>query len=285
MLKKEIVDKISKILEKNYYRKENDQYVADIHAEYTDEFEKGTIIKIANSDNPRDAFFEQFEEFGYFDYEFGYLLDFLYENLEDEYLDNQDIIIDWVTDNVSFNLPYNHYLKQDILVNIIADTGDGDYDYTLNNFLNYDAPDVKDLEIEKASSILWLVKQQGYTKKDLLNVIKGKYDRKDKFLDSLYDELLNSCSCINALTFSVQMTLGDYMDLLENKSDIKLGKDTSCGLVNFWNGSGSLLNICLNKEVVIPRKFARITVDGGVGYSIQSIYGMMSSHWTETLVA
>ncbi len=286
MLDKEMVDKIKNILEDNYF--ENDEYgnyYQDVLADYRDTLSEDRIKDIVNSDNPIYVFNNLFYEwdFDYYEYEA------LYKTLkialgETIYEEHEDDIMDWINENVYFNPPYEHYEKQEVLVNIIVDTGDGNYDYTCNNFLNHYAPDIEELEIPKESSILWLVKQQGYTKKDLMDVIKSKYDKENKFLDSLNDELLNSCTSINALTFSIRMELGELIDLLNDPRDIILDSSTSCGLVDFWQGSGSLLNIYLDKEVVIPEKYARVTIDGSVGYSIREIYGMCPSFWTETIL-
>lgn len=287
MLIKKVVDKIKVILKDNYFEKdEHGYYYQDILADYRDTLSEDTIKEIINSENPLYAFNNLFYEWDLDCYEYGELYETLKRELGEEiYEEYEGDIMDWVNENVYFNLPYEHYEKQEVLVNIIVDTGDGNYDYTLNNFLNYCAPNIADLEIEKESSVLWLVEQQGYTKEDLIDVIKFEYNKENKFLDSLNDELFNSCTMMNALTFSVKIELGELIDLLDNPRDIVLAKDTSCGLVDFWQGSGSLLNIHLDKEVVIPEECARVTIDGSVGYSIREIYGMCPSFWTETILA
>lgn len=286
MLDGKLADKIKNILEDNYFEKdEYGNYYQDVLADYRDTLSEDRIRDIVNSENPIYAFNNLFYEWD-FDY---YEYDELYKTLKIElgetiYEEHEDDIMDWVGENVCFNPPYEHYEKQEVLVNIIVDTGDGNYDYTLNNFLNHHAPDIEDLEIEGESSILWLVKQQGYTKEDLIDVIKFEHGKENKFLDSLNEELLNSCTSINALTFSVRMKLGELIDLLDDPKDIILDSSTSCGLVDFWQGSGSLLDICLEREVIIPRKYARVTVDGSVGYSIRTIYGVCPSFWSKSAV-
>ena len=50
--------------------------------------------------------------------------------------------------------------KQEFFVNIMLDTGDGNYDYTLNSaypcwYGQYDA------RLDEKSSLLWLARQQG----------------------------------------------------------------------------------------------------------------------------
>ncbi|MCK9471683.1 MAG: hypothetical protein M0Q88_08025 [Bacilli bacterium] len=281
MLKEATIKCIEEILGNNYYKKDScGCWFCDIDADYRDEFDEGTIKKIVKSKHPKETFQNLFYE-GDFDYwEWESLFKLLKDNLE-EYEELKDEITEWLNENVYFNPPFTHYKNQNVLVNILVDTGDGNYDYTCNNLMNF----YKDKEIYKESSILWLIKQQGYTKRDLLNVIKNKHDKNDKFLNSISDELLNSCSHMNALVFSVKMSLGELINYLEHPTDIILDKGTSCGLVDFWNGSGSLLDISLKKDVVISKEYANVSIDGGHGYSISEIYGILSSYWTNTFVA
>lgn len=285
MLNKNLVDKIKKVLEEQYFEKDQyGEYYLQVLADYKDSLSEDTIKEIVNSDNPIEEFYSLFDEWDFY-YEYEYLYEQIKIKLGKEtYEKYEDDIKDWIFDNLYFVAPYEHYEQQEVLVNIIVDVGDGNYDYTCNNFLNYYAPDIEELVIPKESSILWLVKQQGYTEQDLLDVINSRYDKKNKFLDSLNAELLNSCTSINALTFSIKMQLKQVIDLLNDPTDIVLDANTSCGLVDFWHGSGSLLGIELEKEVIIPKKYARVTVDGSVGYSIQEIYGMCPSFWTDSVL-
>lgn len=283
-LEEKMVDKVKNVLEKNYFEKDKDGfYFQDISADYRDVLSEETIKNIVNSEDPICEFNNFFNEWDV-SYEYEELFKLLRSELgETLYETNEDDMENWICENVYFNPPYEHYERQEVLVNIIVDTRDGNYDYTLNNFLNYCAPKVEDLKIDNKSSILWLVKQQGYTKKDLMNVIKFEYDKENKFLNSLNSELLNSTSSMNALVFSIKMELKELIDFLDNPEDITLDKNTSCGLVDFWNGAGSVLEISLDKNIVIPKQYARMTVDGSVGYSIQEIYGMCPSFWTESV--
>lgn len=287
MLNKELISKIKGILDSNYFEKdEAGCYFQEITADYREQLEYSQILEIVNSDEPKGAFYDLFNDIEWDIYEYEYLFKLLLDEISRDYIENEDDIRDWIYNFVYFKSPYSHFENQKVFVNITVDSGDANYDYTLNNFLNYYAPnDIGKDDIEDKSSILWLVKQQGYTKDDLMNVINFDYDRSDKFLDSLNEELLNSTSSINALVFSVQMTLGELLDYLEKPSDITLDSSTSCGLVNFWNGSGSLLNISLKSKVKIPRDMAKVYLDGQQGYGISQIYGMSPSFWTNSFTA
>ncbi len=282
MLERDLKEKVIKDLERRGFKKDKyGLYSCDIYADYWDEFDDTTIMKIVRSKNPKEAFYDQFSDYDFFEY------DYLYSDIRSKFTNykNEDKIMDWLRENVYFNLPYSHYENQEILVNIIANTGDEDFDYTCNNFLNYYADDVEDLEIMEESSILWLLKEQGYGRKDLISVIKGEHDENNKFLQSVFNELINSCSHMNALVFSVKMTLWQYINYIENPQDIILDKGTSCGLIDFWSGSGSLLGIEIDKRLTIPKQMVNMSIDGGHGYSIIKIYGMMSDYWTRTFIA
>jgi len=108
---------------------------------------------------------------------------------------------------------------------------------------------------------------------------------------------------MNSLTFFVKLTLEEALDLhelLNNTSpnehgreqlhdettslpcEIILDKGTSCGLYDPWNGAGSALDIVLEKDVVLPIKYIDSTMpDGCRGYSVENIYGMLRSFWSD----
>ena len=113
---------------------------------------------------------------------------------------------------------------------------------------------------------------------------------------------------MNALTFFVEMTVEQLFDLQEaikdnEKKDPPLKKDeyrcvwerkgrrkiildkkAVCGLYDTWNGAGSILEIKLEKDVVLPMKYISTAwPDGGRGYSLASAYGICSDMWTPTL--
>ena len=197
-------------------------------------------------------------------------------------------------------LPEEHYLNQDILVDILVDTGDANYDYTLNNFTpHYDACDNE--PISEESSLLWLARQQGYTKTQLKQAMRERPSEKN-FMRSLYDEINNACTHMNTLTFMVKMTLEEYFTLTDaiiqereknesyslkgrkGRGWILLDKSTTTGLYDPWNGSGGCLEIHLDKDVRLPiRCIETAKHDGCRGYSIREIYCCCTSLWTETL--
>ena len=87
---------------------------------------------------------------------------------------------------------------------IRIDTGDGNVDYTANMLCDgivegkHSLPD--------NASLVWLAKTQGYTKKQLEDVLAGK-ETNSVFLKSVYDEVMNCESDIRQLVFLVNLSI------------------------------------------------------------------------------
>jgi hypothetical protein len=266
---------------------EDGRYQFDTEVPYGDELHDTQIKRIVSSEDMRGAFYDilrdaEIESMGWAEsYLFGLVKDHWPKNAEYAHHDLEDEIKSFIQDNVDFNFPFDHYLKQEVEVNFVVDTGDGNYDYTLNNFASYNA--VENEKIEEESSLLWLVKKQGYTKTDLNRLIRKREDKDSLFLKSLLAEAENVTSHMNALAFFVKMTLAEYMDFLENGKSVTFSEDTRCGLYDCWNGAGGLLEIQLEKEVNIPTKFVQPHIEGTRGYGLGSIYGVSRAFWKKTL--
>lgn len=292
MLNEKIQEVVYEILREKTYLEETTEIGAkqprfekEIYVDYYDKVSDYQLKKIMESKYKQEAFYDLLMDYvmDCEGYEFGELKTIIEDNLPEDDDENEieydiDDIMDFLREDeiVLYNFPYDHYLKTPIKIDVIVDAGDGDYDFTLNNFLSYNASE--DEEIEEESGILWLVKQQGYTKEDLLNAIKSGTE--NKFLQSVIDECHNVSSHMNALSFFIEMTLGEYLDYEDSKEKcIKIQPDTNCGLYDMWMGSGSLLEIKLEKEVILPKELISIHMDGARGYGVENIYGTFDSHW------
>jgi hypothetical protein len=158
---------------------------------------------------------------------------------------------------------------------LILDTGDGNYDFTLNNLFS-------EKKIANESALLWLAKKQGYTKTQLKAAIFENECGDSKFLKSVRQECANVTTHMNALAFFVKITIKELIEYKEKSGAVLIKKGTSCGLIDVWNGAGGVLEIQLEKDVKIPKnKIRSFTIDGGDGYGVDQIYGMSSSFWTE----
>ena len=287
------------------FRDEHGNFYTEIYADYRDELDDRTFKKICNAENPRWAFYDWLDE-AYQECVWDYEDQVIKKVLEDKDFAeiasklDEDEVRDHLRDMFYVKLPEKHFLDQDILVDILVDTGDLNYDYTLNNFGPcYNAQEYE--QIPEESSLLWLARQQGYTKTQLKQAMRERPAEKN-FMQSVYDEINNVGSHMNTLTFLVKMTLEEYFNLADaigrererNKSYtltgrrgrgwILLDKTTTAGLYDPWNGSGSILEIRLDKDVRLPiRCIETAKQDGCRGYSIREVYGCNSCLWTETL--
>lgn len=291
-----------------YWKQPNGTFEYEIYVDYREEMSSDTAIKIMESDDPMQSFYETMEEW-YEEDSYDLFMELkreLIDILQDddgpcpEGLTNEenDLLGDCIRDMVCFLYPKKHYLNQCFHVNIMVDTGDGNYDYTLNSvypswYGQYDR------RIDNKASIVWLARQQGYTKMQLWQALrKGDMAAPNSFLESMRVEVANIASQMQALTFLVEMTLEDLISLnelikLQDKNGhsydamqnpycgyIIIDKNTETGLYDAWSGSGSCFEIMLERDVKLPVRFIRSALpDGGDRYSIKEVYGMCGSAW------
>ena len=294
------------------YHKDKGYFTCEVYADYRDYAQDETIIKWCKADNPRDAFYEDlfqwYQESGFeCEDEAIATVKEHWTSKEFPYDEHQEFIEDWIREHVSVELPDKHYLNQKVCVDIIVDTGDENFDYVSNDMYPHYNGRIEDAIPEEAS-ILWLARQQGYKKSQLKKAMRHGEFSGSELLKSLRAEVHNCSSHMNALTFFVEMTVEQLFDLQEAMKDnekndhplkkdeyksvwerkgrrkIILGKDAVCGLYDTWSGAGSILEIKLEKDVVLPMKYISTAwPDGGRGYSVARVYGICSSMWTPTL--
>ena len=301
---------ISEILDRKlgYWKQPDGSFSYEICADYRDEMDSETAIKILCSDEPMEMFCETMAEW-YDDYERSLRADLEKEVMAELTAEDGpypmglsaekiEMFHDLMLNLVCYQLPEKHYLEQTFYVDIMVDTGDGNYDFVLNGvypawYGQYGA------RIDDKAGIVWLAKTQGYTKTQLWNALrKGDLRNPKGFLESMRVELANLSSHMSTVTFLVEMTLEDLISLnrlirLQDRNGhfydtrknpycgyIILDKNTETGLFDPWGGSGSCFEIELEKDVKLPVKYIRSALpDGGDGYSVGSIYGMCGSAW------
>src|SRR5574344_2117409 len=106
--------------------------------------------------------------------------------------------------------------EQEVNVDIRIDTGDANYDFTLNAiYPHYNGREGD--EIDDRASLVWLAKTQGYSKKKLQHAFNTFEDSLERhgFLETVYDEVLNCSTPMPALIFPVKMSLGKLIELYE----------------------------------------------------------------------
>ena len=309
--------RLKEIIEANEYH--NEDGGIEMYLDYRDTLSKGTLYDIMTADNPREKFNELISDWTfdgslYYENELESKIKKELSDDEEEFFEeNEDELRDWFHENYYFYYDKEHY-NETVKVNIMLDTGNANSDFTRDNILNYCSYYSNGGKDLKDSSILWLAKQQ--KKAGLLRkAIKQQYrndkyyvDREkesDKFIESCIQELENLSSHMGTLTFLVNMKLFDYFELREamesekelnksyiledrkGKGTITISKDTTCGLFDVWSGGGSVLEIELDKDVVIPIKCIwKAEIETGkseYGYSVDSVYGLVGSAWDGTV--
>lgn len=129
----------------------------------------------------------------------------------------------------------------------------------------------KDAEIVK-----FLFNSQGYSVNDLFNEEKRKQSEFLKSFKEELDEIIHE-TCI-FFTMLVKLD-NDKIEQLKKNETIIIPKETTCGLVNIVHGSGSALDIHLEKDIElkfdINNELFQIESDQTkkYGYSLFDIYG------------
>ena len=312
---KTLTTKIIEILDNIFYLRANGGgFFGEIFADYRDNMENATAGEILENDDPESSLYEKLLEW-YGDVEWAYKLEVIKEvkrklgNDKEAFPDGihpdtEEAIDDFVRDHVWFDYPEKHFLDQKFYVNIMLDTGDGNYDFTLNSPYPCWCGDY-DTRLNEKSSLLWLARQQGYNKTQLWRALREGDMRDPKgFLQSCRVECANLPSHMATVTFLVRMNLanlialnrciklqdrnGHHYDATKNPycGYITLDKDTMCGLFDPWNGGGSVLEIQLERDVKIPIRYIWSALPDGCGhgrYGVDSVYGMCSSAWKDSL--
>lgn len=301
-LKAAIADALSTICRKD----DNGVFYREIYADYRDALDDRTLKKICNDDHPREKFRELLDEW-YCDCEWEYADNVIKHVLKDEdvielvkNLDENEVR-DLIQKQFYVRYPEKHFLNEDVLVDLIIDTGDQNYDFVSNSIGgHYNACDNG---IPEEASLLWLARQQGYQKSDLKKALADHGKSQSPLLKSIFVETLNCGSCMNALVFLAKMTLEQYFNLRDaiekekkrnesyylsertGRGYLILSKDTTCGLYDAWSGSGSILEIKLEKDVRLPfRCIDSAKHDGCRGYGIREIYGCSTDLWSDNAV-
>ena len=283
-------------------KKEDGYYHFDIYVDYRDEIDDATAQEILNNDCPHDALIEKLWDW-YQEQEWDIidnLVDDFQEKVDPELLEDANIIADGNLDDgmireefmcsVCVDYPIDWAESQEFCFNIIVSNGDDNYDFWLNEHI-IDEDGNADKDAEKAG-LVWLVKQQGYTLDQVVEILKdGDIAKPRTFLETVLQEVANGYGC-EALTFCVKMTLGQAIALKEKmksnqNGSIVLDKKVECGLFDPWDGGGSVLEIACEKDVEIPFKnIWKFYIDESRSNrydSIHNVYGTDGSIWRDCL--
>lgn len=305
---KTITQKIDEWISKNY----PNGY--EIDTDYNDELRDDQISKLLDKKHPKEAFYDLINEL-YIETEYDIYQDLWKEFINDniftesqkDFLENnEEVLKDYLRDKLLLNYPYDHYLEQTVNCDIVIDNGDQDAEFCRHDcYPNYIANDNIHSNLSRESGMMLIANLQGYSNKQFKNIyrqyaLSRMYDKQAKqkqleekypFITSCYNEIWECPTSQSCFVICINISLEDLINWHENKEDVHIPKDIICtGLYNYWSGGGSLLEITLEKNIVIPKeKIAYLLPDEAwhtsqhqgilFGYSIQNCYGLEYDAW------
>ena len=145
----------------------------------------------------------------------------------------------------------------------------------INIFNDYDEL-VENLERDKFNPITFLIQSQGYELEDLYN--KEKVEN-SKFLKSLKNEFDQNSGFYNNLAFiKVEPSLEEAIYFYNFKDNLTIPKEgIYCGFVDVFEANGSVLEIELEKDIILNKNNFKIFTDFGDkegSYSVSELYNL-----------
>lgn len=306
MLNEKLHDELAVFLKENYHEfdEETKCFFDKAYADYDDRVSDKELEKVLDSDDPEQALEEMLWDC-YTGCEWQYRDDIISNFLKTPEGSKYDYeeVDDELVEMWYFKIPEDHYLKQEVNVDIVVDTGDMNYDYTLNAvYPHYNGRE--DDEIDNKASLVWLAKTQDYTKEQLQNQLTNEKDKLDVkgFLETVYQEVINCSTSCPALFIPIKMTVRQLLKInkIINARDkngyvyepykrkdcgsLIIDKNVDCALYDSWAGGGGCWGIELEKDIELPIKFIHKAVpDGCLDYSMKECYGVTSDCWKDAL--
>lgn len=308
MTNNKLHNELKAFLEREYgkwqYDEKNGCYFDEPCVDYNDKLIDEDIEKILEQEEPEWALEDMLSDY-YQDTEWQYCDNIIekFQKTEEGSKYDWNEINEELVDIWYLKIPFEHYRQQEVCMDILVDTGDMNYDYTLNAvYPHYNGRE--DDEIDDKASLVWLAKTQGYTKEQLQNQLTNDKDKLDVkgFLETVYQEVINCSASCPTLIFPIKMTLEQAMEICKiiNKRDkngykyepeeredcgsIVIDKNVDCVLYDYWAGGGGCWGIELEKDVKLPIKFIHKAVpDGSLDCSMKSCCGVTSECWKKAL--
>lgn len=308
MVENKLYNELKTFLEREYGKWQYDEksgcYFDEAYVDYNDELTDKDIANILEQEEPEWTLEDMLSDC-YQDTEWQYRDDIIdkFQKTEEGSKYDWDEINDELVDMWYLKIPFDHYRRQEVCMDVLIDTGDMNYDYTLNAvYPHYNGRE--DDEIDDKASLVWLAKTQGYTKEQLQSQLTNGEDKLDVkgFLETVYQEVINCSASCPTLIFPIKMTLEQAIKICKiiNKRDkngykyepeeredcgsIIIDKTVDCALYDYWAGGGGCWGIELEKDVELPIKFIHDAVpDGSLDYSMKHCYGVTSECWKKAL--
>ena len=266
----------------------------ELYADYNDYLDDSSITNIfTRQNNPLDAFYDLFSDLdtGWYEEtqsEYNELLKQIPLD-EDEKEGYRNEILQYLEDEISWSIPYEHY-NTTVNFDIFLNNPEGaniEYSDQLITYEDTEEVDEDGDYIQKAidisSELSLLLLLQGHTKQEFLDYINNNKTG-NKFFDSLKNEIDNcTYEYGNQIVFLVQGKILDVAKVIKEKGSITIPSDVTCGLVNTGNGSGSVLEIELEKPITGDALFD-IHYYHDYRYNVDEVYGLTNSAWETDII-
>ena len=284
------------------YKKQYDYLFKDgsfeLYVDYNDNLDESTIKEIFESDAPKDAFYDIIGGWDWYDDAWEEYKEILKNLKLDEDIKEgfRDEIMDYLQENVSYSIPFDHFDENVNFDIFIHDAEEANKEYT--GMLSYTETDETDedgdyiKEVDGVNPMLEkLLVSQGYTAEQFIEYF-NKGEKGDTFLDSVVEEI-NNCTYDygNQIVFLVNAPITEMADAIQNGGTLTIPADAMCGFVNCGNGSGSVLEIKLKQpftgKLRDMKKPAYQDNSGdleafyydGYRYNVDEIYGLVNDAW------
>ena len=294
MKKQEIINIVEEFLGKQFYLKKEDSegcYIYEAGMPYGYEGVSDYYIKEKfSSDTPRESISDDIcdQEAELRDYFIDELRSELKATLgEERYYCCEDEIGEYLDEKVHYHLPKEYIYGESVPTHfVIAVEDEANHEFTLNSIEEDQLLD---------GAIKWLIEQQGYSVEEFNSILRGekKLAECSTFIKSVYYELENITTCTNKLTILSRLDISDILDwndlnmlAKDNKMlediNITIPKDVRIGLVDTYNGAGSVIEIELEKEIILPVKYVYdVKPDAYYRYSADEVYGPTYNFWSK----
>jgi hypothetical protein len=157
-----------------------------------------------------------------------------------------------------------------------------------------------DTQILVADNILFGIEHLAYFQRDLcffvgtgeiLDIINRLADTDGNTGEELRIQRISNGlgEFLNFLNGRIGFNFLDEHDILLTDTDhiilILIRENVTCGLVDFWSGAGSVLEIQPEKKIKLPLKYIHsVKPDGIHRYAIKEIYGVTSELWENNAI-
>lgn len=221
--------------------------------------------------------------------------------------------LEYLRETYLFVPPFDHYLDQTVRVNILLGIGnEANTDFAVireqhDAFLtDMDPADAKEA-LAQESGLSFLIQQQGHTMEEFTAAMKAYVDafygenaghnfdysarftevgkEGNRFLTSVCQELDNVHNYMTCMTVLAKMSMYQFAEMMHPNKEVVIPKDAMVGIFCPWSGSGSVLEIELEKDLVIPsEKIWDVQIEGATldnTYSVNSVFGLVDNCWED----